>query len=292
MSAPDHVLLTRFNLPSKGHESFVRAQENWLTDRAGLFEKHCLPSVAAQTTRGFSWIIYFDPQSPAWLMDRIAGWERTGLFRPVFREEVARADLLADLRAAVGDRQAERLLTTNLDNDDSIAADFVERLQATAPVGDRCAIYLANGLIRRGDSLYRHVDRHNAFCSVNELWDAPGTCWSEWHNLLAQHMPAVVLEGAPGWLQVVHGGNVSNRVRGRRVRPAVYRPAFPGLLDDLPDPGAAGLLRDTLVDVPRRALREGGRSAVKTTLTAVAGKQGLDRAKAAWAAVRGATART
>ena len=50
----DHVLLTRFNLPSKGHESLVRAQENWLRNRVVLFERYCLPSVAAQTCRSFS----------------------------------------------------------------------------------------------------------------------------------------------------------------------------------------------------------------------------------------------
>ncbi|MBY8850425.1 putative rhamnosyl transferase, partial [Saccharothrix sp. MB29] len=68
----DHVVLTRFNLPSVGAESVVRAQEGWLTKRVGLFERYCLPSVAAQTSSDFRWLIYFDPESPQWLKDRIA----------------------------------------------------------------------------------------------------------------------------------------------------------------------------------------------------------------------------
>ena len=84
----DHVLLTRFNLPSKGHESLVRAQENWLKNRVMLFERYCLPSVLAQTCRSFSWIIYFDPESPVWLLDWVRSHEQWGYFNPYFREEV------------------------------------------------------------------------------------------------------------------------------------------------------------------------------------------------------------
>ena len=60
----DHVILTRFNLPTAGVESLVRAQEGWLRDRQVLFEKYCLPSVKFQTRQDFSWIVYFDTQSP------------------------------------------------------------------------------------------------------------------------------------------------------------------------------------------------------------------------------------
>ena len=92
-------------------------------------------------------------------------------------------------------------------------------------------------------------------------------------------MPAVVLRGAPGWLQVIHGTNVSNRVRGRRTRPSAHRAAFTGLLDDLPDPTHAEIVRDTLLGAPSRALREGSRAAVKTAVGATLGRDGLDRVK-------------
>ncbi|MGY1727505.1 glycosyltransferase [Geodermatophilus sp. SYSU D01062] len=273
-----HVLLTRFNLPSRGHESLVRAQDNWLRDRVGLFERHCLPSVLAQTRRDFSWLVYFDPASPDWLIEWIRDHERRGSFTPLFREEVPRADLLADIRAVAGDRPGD-LLTTNLDNDDGLARDFVARLQDAAVPAERAALYVGDGLIVRGDRVYRRLDRYNAFCSVRETWDDPVTCWSDWHIGLADHMPAVILRGDPGWLQVVHGGNVSNRVRGRRTRPSAHAGAFPGLPEGLPDPGRAGLLADALAGGPGRAVREGGRAAVKTVVRAVLGREALDRVK-------------
>ena len=282
----DHVLLTRFNLPSKGHESLVRAQENWLRNRVVLFERYCLPSVAGQTCRDFSWIIYFDPQSPEWLLDWVHGHERQGNFNPYFREEVSREILLSDIRAVIGHQRSAELLTTNLDNDDSVATDFVARLQAAARVGDRTTVFIGDGLIRRGDLLYRHLDSYNAFCSVRELWDAPVTCWVDWHNLLPEHMPAVVLRGNPGWLQVIHGANVSNRVRGRRTHPLQYRAIFPGLLDDLPEPPTRQIARDAFISVPGRVLRESGRAATKAVVYKLAGRKGLDRFKVIWASAR------
>lgn len=283
----DHVLLTRFNLPSKGHESMVRAQENWLKNRVALFERYCLPSVLAQTSRDFSWIIYFDPQSPEWLLEWVRDHERGGNFIPRYREEVSGNDLISDIRAVVGDDHGADLLTTNLDNDDGLAADFVARLQGAGRRGERTAIYIGDGLIRRGDALlYKRIDHHNAFCSVRESWDEPVTCWSDWHNLLPARMPAVVLRGSPGWLQVVHGANVSNRVHGRLTCPSRHRAAFHGLLDDLPEPGGREVAREALVSAPARALREGGRTAAKVTISAIGGKRGLDRAKVAWTLAR------
>jgi len=282
----DHIVLTRFNLPSTGHESLVRAQENWLKNRMVLFERYCLPSVAAQTCPRFSWIIYFDAHSPEWLVDWVHGHERQGHFNPRFREEVLRDDLLSDIRAVVGHQCGAELLTTNLDNDDSLATDFVARIQDAARVGDRTAVYIGDGLIRHGDMLYRHVDQHNAFCSVRESWDAPVTCWADWHNLLPEHMPAVVLRGNPGWLQVIHGANVSNRVRGRRTNPVQHRAGFPGLLDDLPEPLMRQIAGDALVSVPGRAVRESGRAATKAVVSKLAGKRGLDRAKFMWRSAR------
>ncbi|ABK05499.1 hypothetical protein Arth_4124 [Arthrobacter sp. FB24] len=283
MSAPaDHVLLTRFNLPSRGAESRIRAKDGWLKTRLGLFESYCLPSVRCQSNQNFHWIIYFDPQSPAWLRERIAELNQDALFTPIFRAEVSSAELLQDLHAVTGARHNE-LLTTNLDNDDGLASDFVERLQAAGHSGTRTAIYLVNGLIRCGSGLYLRTDRANAFCSVREDWAAARTCWSDWHNLLGRSMSVKELAGDPAWLQLVHDSNVSNRIRGRRVSPEPYRVAFGGLLDGVPDLSAIEEFKDLAVGRPRRFVKESGRLLVKKIALNVLGKEGLDQLKSGWA---------
>jgi hypothetical protein len=284
----DHVILTRFNLPSKGTESVIRAQSGWLEDRVELFERYCLPSVAAQTDRRFSWIIYFDPQSPAWLRQRIEAHSNAHHYVPLFREEVSRTELLGDIEGVVGGRHDE-LLTTNLDNDDALARDFCERLHAEPRPGATTAYFFANGLVRNAKGLYRHRDPRNAFPSVRAGWTEPVTCWSAWHTVLDRTMEVVELGGAPGWLQVVHARNVSNRTRGRLIAPADHVELFPGLLDDLAPPASSALLHDRLVLRPARRTRDILVRVGKAGLSRVLGRKGIDRVKEAIAARRRST---
>lgn len=285
MKPVDHALLTRFNLPSPGAESLVRSQEGWLRRRVQLFEEYCLPSVLAQTAQEHSWLVYFDPESPDWLMSKIAGWAATGRLTPRFTKAVSRDDLVRDLRAVTRARTGH-LLTTNLDNDDAIAVDFVARLQEAATSEPRTAIYFSQGLILSGNGVYARRDRRNAFCSVRESWDAPQTCWSEWHNLLGQHMAVLEIDGRPAWLQVVHGTNVSNRVRGRRDEPLAHRDLFPGLLDEVPSLAPAEARRDRFVNRPARMGRDIARAMVKWVALRIVGKDGFDRLKGRYAALR------
>ncbi|KQQ99799.1 hypothetical protein ASF74_09855 [Arthrobacter sp. Leaf145] len=287
----DHVLLTRFNLPSRGFESLVRAQEGWLRDRIALFERYCLPSVKAQTNRDFRWIIYFDPESPAWLLDRVHGLNREGTFVALFRTEVSPSELLEDIRTVTGGGRGT-LLTTNLDNDDGLAIDFVDRVQKAAHDAGNSAIYLVSGLVMGKGSVFLRNDPHNAFCSVSAPWSAPVTCWAAWHNRLGQSMKVTSLRGAPGWLQLVHDHNVSNRIRGRRVSPKPYRALFPALLADAPIPTASSIFVDRVFESPLRALRELARKGAKAVTIALLGTQGIDRVKTLLANRRSTVSRT
>jgi hypothetical protein len=278
----DHVLLTRFNLPSGGVERIIRAKEGWLRDRIVLFEHYCLPSVRAQTNQDFHWIIYFDPESPEWLKQRIQSHADEGAYVPFFRTSVGNAELIADIVRLTGG-YGTNLITTNLDNDDGLAIDFVERLQALGPCQERTAVYLARGLIKSESRLYLRTDRHNAFGSVVETWTSPSTCWSEWHTLLGKSMRVIELHDEPAWLQVVHGANVSNRVRGRLVAPSGYARLFPGLLDDVRTPQLLELATDTIIAQPRRLVRESGRALAKAIAMRLLGKKGIDRVKTFWA---------
>lgn len=274
----DHVILTRFNLPSAGVEGVIRARVGWLRERLALFERYCLPSVLMQTNQFFHWIIYLDPESPDWLMERIEQLGSGGTFTPVYRTAVSNDELCSDLRAVSGARH-NSLITTNLDNDDALALNFVARLQEAPDTDGRCALYLTRGLIRNGRSLYLRTDPSNAFCSVREDWEGARTCWTDWHNLLAKTMPVRELTGAPAWLQVIHGSNVSNRVRGRRVAAAPFASSFRGLLEGIEDPGIRDELWDAVVWRPTRFATETGRAAAKRTVLALGGKAGLDRVK-------------
>ncbi|WP_166787748.1 glycosyltransferase [Cryobacterium luteum] len=277
-SSIEHVLLTRFNLPSAGPEQVIRAKDGWLAERIILFERYCVPSVRSQTNQNFTWIIYFDPESPAWLRQRVTALKADGIFQAVYRSSVSRSELLADIRTIVG-REREVLITTNLDNDDGLATDFVDRLQQANVPPHRTAVYLTSGLIASRNALYLRRDARNAFCSVRESWDDPVSCWAAWHNRLGESMPVIEIDGAPAWLQVVHGSNVSNRVRGRLVSPLPYARLFGPQLNALTVPAHRRMLIDRLISVPIRITREALRAGAKQMTVRLLGTAGLDDMK-------------
>jgi hypothetical protein len=265
----DHVVLTRFNLPTTGVEGLIRAQEGWLENRIELFERYCAPSVAKQT-QPVTWIIYLDPESPSWLIERLAPLSNRGLFRPILRASVNQGELMADIRDTVPE-PGDVLITTNLDNDDGLAVDFSERLRAVEITHRQAAVYLVHGLIKSPDGVFLRTDRHNAFCSVREPWQGASTAWATYHNEFSRSMPVIRLDGPPGWLQVVHGANVSNRVRGRLVSPKPYAGRFGDVLNDTPEPSSIDLATD-LVRLPMRVARDGARAAVRVAGLRVLGR--------------------
>lgn len=288
MDRTDHVILTRFNLPSEGVETLVRAQHGWLTERVKLFETYCLPSMVAQTDRRFHWLIYFDPDSPDWLMERIAEHTAQAQYTARFRVRVSRDDLASDIAEIVGGAGGE-LTTTNLDNDDALAVDFIERVHDLPRPPRPSVVYFVNGLVKRGDRIYRHRDPHNAYPTVIDSGRRPLTCWADWHNRLSRHAAPLEVGGPPAWLQVVHGNNVSNRIRGRLSSPAEHRQLFGSLLDDVAEPDACALTRDRVVDRPIRVVRDVGRSGLKDFGVAVLGQAGYQRTKVMLRAGRAAT---
>jgi hypothetical protein len=223
--------------------------------------------------------VYFDPESPRWLLDRLGPHVASGAVTPIFREEATWREVGADARQLTGAR-GNLLITTNLDNDDALAADFMERIQRLATPDETRDLFLERGLIACGEHAYLRRDRDNAFCSVAEPWSAePATAWRDWHIMLRSHMPVIASAGAPAWLQVVHGENVSNRVRGRLTDPSRHRYLFPALIDRLPRPRGGAVAVDFLISSPLRTVRDGLRNLAKRALLVVGGKQGLDRVK-------------
>lgn len=212
------------------------------------------------------------------MREKVSELSAGGLFTPIYRSSVSHVELFSDIADATGGK-GEVLITTNLDNDDGLANDFVERVQAAPPDQKRYAIYLTNGLIRREDRLYRRTDRHNAFCSVSETWEDPRGCWATWHNLLAKELPVIEVGGEPGWLQVVHGRNVSNRVRGRLTSPVNFRLRFPELLEDVTVPTRSQRLYDLSVQRSSRTAYEAARSATKSAAVAAFGAEGMAQAR-------------
>jgi hypothetical protein len=213
-----HVILTRFNIwaPFGGSDT-VRLDETYLEYRLRLFESYCLPSVAGQTCRAFRWVVFFDQDTPAAIKERVEGYRRRHEF--LLPAYLSQDDGVAfDTRvwpfvppeAAAGRRY---LLTTRLDNDDALANHFVQAVQSAVAEGDEF-INLPRGYryVERTGKLYEL--RHPSSPFASRLEDRrrgdPATVLHVDHMKLHTVGRVRQVEGPPGWVIVVHGGNVSN----------------------------------------------------------------------------------
>lgn len=244
----NHFILTRFNLRlwrQDKNGSPVKTSE-WLEHRFALFEKYCLPSVAAQSCKDFQWIVLFDSKTPEEYRERIERYraqcpqfvpvfvepENGRYFAEVFRSEVCR--LLRPLRQAQGPaqqpaqnpalRQAQgpdqqpRVLTTYLDNDDALAVGFVEDVQRRASeLLDGTFISYTDGYQYYTDHSYVmriHYPR-NHFVSVVESGNplTLKTIYGYGSHYYLEEIPGSKIErvaSCPLWCEVIHDRNMGN----------------------------------------------------------------------------------
>lgn len=253
-----HVILTRFNIASPGREVAIRNSPGWLDRRFGLFEQFCLPSIAGQTERNFHWLIYFDKDTPAEFRERIERDRQIFNFTPRYVAMFDKAMIAEDVRALASPGE-QLIVTTRLDNDDALSNDFVARVQATAAdASAQTVLNFTQGIAMRKGRLYTAADHSNPFTSLVERDLASvETIWAKAHHELGEKWTIKQVPGRPVWLQVVHGENVANRIKGRLVSQVDVIQAFK-MRDDVAAERVHGgvILFDRLFAAPARAARE------------------------------------
>jgi hypothetical protein len=159
----------------------------------------CAPSVAAQTTQDFGWIVFVDPMSPSWLLERIASAAPRAVVATVthFR---AREEFCDAVRAVAGNGS---WLTSRVDNDDALARDFMERARVHAVDGYLSFALGAQLDFTRGRASLARFGSNSFLTRLAR--DA--TVLEVPHRAAS---PMTEIEGPLGWLVVAHGGNAKN----------------------------------------------------------------------------------
>lgn len=225
-----HLIITRFNVASPGREAAIRLKRGWLEERFKLFEEICMPGVSSQTNKNFEWVVFFDVKTPDEFKSRINELVKLFPFRPVYTDNFDMQKLGPTI--AKDFEAADYLLTSRLDSDDVISDDYVDTVQAIAiERKGRFVINFDQGAILQFSgnkmALYEYWDHSNPFASMVEPFDcSPTTIWGAQHTEIKNLGEILHVSGRPMWLQVVHGGNVSNRVRGKRVSISAYDKFF------------------------------------------------------------------
>lgn len=225
-----HFVITQFNLLQfplgvDGNENWV----NWTRRRIKLFQEFCLPSLLQQSNRNFIWLIYFDRKTPKefnYLFQQLAQYD---FVKPMFADGFNgfMQTYLHDIKSLSGN--ADWILTSRIDNDDSYHKDAVDVFQKHFVESDEHLISLASGytLNTENYNLAQYYYPMSPFISMIERADKKEpkgiffmghSSWqvlhlSVWRQILRKNNKSTFIFDKPYWLQVIHGENVANSAK-------------------------------------------------------------------------------
>lgn len=220
-----YFILTRFNIRlwNKDKEGLPVRTKKWLEHRFELFERYCLPSVKNQTCQDFTWIVLFDSITPERFKDKISEYQNEcPQLVPVFVEpqngRYFAQIFEREVRSKISEVRCDKVLTTYLDNDDSLNVRLVEDLrQRVQSVDDGTFFYYTEGYQYFTDHQYLmkiHYPR-NHFVSVVEKGN-PSTVktiygyGSHYYIDKIKDVKIEYVNDLPMWCQVVHDKNMGN----------------------------------------------------------------------------------
>jgi hypothetical protein len=195
----------------------------YLAQRLELFERFCLPTVRSQSERDFKWLVLFADETPDAVKARVAAygadWPE---FVPVYLPRGASAVGPLVVRPYL-DASPQTLITTRLDNDDGLARDYIAKVRRHAGTNERLVLQFPAGYVWHDERIYLDRQQLNAFTTLIEPLphgnaDEFNTIYKGSHTELDRLGRLVDVDDEPGWLQVIHGTNLENYVRGSRQR--------------------------------------------------------------------------
>lgn len=229
--------------------------EEWLRYRLAFFYDVTYPSVRAQTTRDFDWLVLFDDRCSAEFRAEIEDLAR-GTFVPVWDRRPFRRDTFAEPVAALTRGSGRtHLITTRIDSDDAMSRDFMAAVQAEFAGQERLFVNFPHGVqIDRSGAVLRSHTLSSPFLSLIEERvpeRPPATVFVAKHARARAWAPIREVRSPVRWAQVVHDGNLSNIVNGVRIDPAVVRQRIELTLPYAEDLSRGSLLRGRATQLRR-----------------------------------------
>ncbi|MEM6501474.1 MAG: glycosyltransferase [Cyanobacteria bacterium P01_C01_bin.89] len=229
-----HFLLTRFNVVRPFTANKPILDHDWLNRRFELFERFCFPSVAGQTNNDFYWIILFHPQTPDIFMQRLDRLCKSAPHLKVLVGKTFKGLIKERILDLGSSNELNALITTRLDNDDSICQDFVSEIQRQThqnlssenhSISRENPLFLdfSKGYYVAGDYLYQINSFANHFCSLaypltqeeKSGKQEVQTVFLMNHTLIVDQPGYKEIDDYPAWIEVIHESNSRNCLRGK-----------------------------------------------------------------------------
>ncbi|WP_375234779.1 glycosyltransferase [Winogradskyella sp.] len=220
MKSFSHYIVTRFNIKSTGwlndKNGKVVNDLAWLRKRYDLFERFCLPSMQSQTQKGYSWLVFFDKNTPKAFKKRNDEIKKElPQFIPFYVDDFL--DFEETLRAfIVKDSKTDYILTSRFDNDDCFHDDAVKKIQEAFVPKNDFIIELTRGLTMQIEGEIKLAKRENVHSgpfvtliedvtknTVKTIYNCEHTKW--------EHLAEFIkIDDGFFWLQTIHDSNITN----------------------------------------------------------------------------------
>lgn len=217
-----HYLITRFNLKNpnwvnENNEYYVLTQK-WLDERFAIFETYCLPSVKNQSNQNFEWLVFFDVDTPEPYIQKInAIAQHYSNFIPIYIDGFkALGNALHDYIKASQPDTKTHVITSRLDNDDTIHKDFIKTIQDLYVPEPKTVIDLRLGyqVIVLNDTqteIRKYQLQYNPFLSVITSLENFDNIMTQKHDYWRTFPKTIVNDTDYLWIQIIHQNNKLNR---------------------------------------------------------------------------------
>lgn len=216
-----HIITTSFNVPSvswkQTRDGKNTLTDEWFIDRIDIFDKYCLPSFTNQTCKNFTWIVFFDVNTPDFYKVRIKEIENEfPNFKPYFvnDHDEKRVRLLEIIPEYTGD--SGFLISTDVDNDDILHREYVETIQRLFQPTDNLVIDLRRGLQltkKPGNEAFitEYYSVANPFVSLVEKLPDFKTVTHHFHHQYRNFKDIAVSDEKSLYIQFIHHNNLMNK---------------------------------------------------------------------------------
>lgn len=208
-----HLILTRFNLPFDP-QSHIHIQPDWLDERFRLFEAYCLPSIVGQTCQHFDWVIFVSDQTPEVYLQRLQ--QLTLAYGNIHIELCPYYQNFNDLYKSMGEKyigENDFLLSTRIDNDDMLAANYVEILHNHISTSTPCPVIITftRGIqwFEQNNIAFAVEYNKNHFLNFWEKKPTIQTSLGADHTLI-HTKDLLALDEPDMWCEIVHSSNLCN----------------------------------------------------------------------------------
>jgi hypothetical protein len=216
-----HAIVTRFAVPAEFKPRGGRDEsenpthhldKDWLWQRVSLLDRWCAPTVNRQTNKNFIWVLAVDERVPRHIQTSIVMAAGDNAVLAVVHEGEKFTSAFTRLFEARGEN---KILSSRLDSDDGISKHFVNTVQKNIEVGK--ALNFTHGLrydpgLRLVEHRYDKTNPYMSYLSHDALHAYDLGSHGRWHERGVEVVDYDTK--TPMWLQVIHGNNAKNQMRG------------------------------------------------------------------------------